>query len=153
MELQYRTAGKEDAELLISLYNRSFYADYLRHGECPAYGRSKERMEFSIGQYPKMIISCDGAPVGVISARDQGGGHIYLGCLCVIPEYQGRGIGTLAMKQLPVLFADWESIELITPADKSENICFYTKKCGFAIHGEEMDGNVRVVRFLKHRRT
>jgi ribosomal protein S18 acetylase RimI-like enzyme len=151
MKLRYRTAGKEDAELLISLYNRSFYADYLRYGECPAYGRSKEDMEASVEQFPKTIISCGETPVGVISALDQGGGRIYLGCLCVIPEYQGRGIGTLAMKRLPEMFPDWKSIELITPADKDENISFYTKKCGFTISGEEMDGNVRVVRFLKLR--
>lgn len=151
MELRYRTAGKEDAELLISLYNRSFYADYLRYGECPAYGRSKEDMEVSIEQYPKTIISCGEIPVGVISTRNDGGGHIYLGCLCVIPEYQGRGIGTLAMKQLTVMFPDWKRIELITPADKDENISFYTKKCGFTVCGEEMDGTVCVVRLLKLR--
>ncbi len=29
---------------------------------------------------------------------------------------------------------------MITPIDKTENVRFYTEKCGFAIHSEEMDG-------------
>ena len=40
---------------------------------------------------------------------------------------------------------------LITPIDKTENVRFYTEKCGFSIHSEEMDGNVRVVRFVLER--
>jgi hypothetical protein len=45
----------------------------------------------------------------------------------------------------------WKTIRLVTPVDKVENIDFYTKKCGFRLDGSELDGNVRVVRFLKER--
>ncbi|MEA4888679.1 MAG: GNAT family N-acetyltransferase [Clostridiaceae bacterium] len=77
-------------------------------------------------------------------------GEYYLGCLCVIPEYQGKGIGTHAVKFILNYYADWEKIMLVTPADKEENLIFY-KKCGFTIDGAEMDGKVSVVRFLLER--
>lgn len=40
---------------------------------------------------------------------------------------------------------------LITPIDKKENVKFYTEKCGFDIVSAEMDGNVKVVRFVLER--
>ena len=45
MELEFREANVSDAEVLIDIYNSAFYSDYLRYGECPAYGRTREMME------------------------------------------------------------------------------------------------------------
>ncbi len=56
MRIEYRVAAIEDAELLIKIYNASFYDDHLRYGSCPGYGKTKEMMEESIGRYPKYII-------------------------------------------------------------------------------------------------
>jgi ribosomal protein S18 acetylase RimI-like enzyme len=151
MSLNYRKAQIEDAELLIRIYNLSFYEDYIRYGECPAYGRSKGDMEASIVKYPKLLIYNDDIPIGVISAADKGQGEYILGCLCVIPEYQGRGIGTQAMRYLQDYYSDWKRITLITPSDKLENVNFYTKKCGFRIDGTEMDGHVEVSHFVLER--
>ena len=146
----YRFSRREDAPLLVQLYNDSFRADYLRYGQCPGYGKTVQQMEESIEQYPKQIILNKGNPVGVLSARELGDDVVYLGCLCVIPEYQGKGIGTLAMEQLERMFPNRKRIELITPADKAENIRFYTQRCGFELVGEEMDGAVRVVKLVKN---
>lgn len=151
MRINYRNANKEDIELLIKLYDLSFYEDYIRYGECPAYGRSRDDMEASLGKYPKLIIYYGNIPVGVISAARRKPGDYDLGCLCVIPEYQGRGIGTQAMRYLQEYYPDWRRITLITPADKLENIDFYTKKCGFRIDGIEMDGHIKVCHFVLER--
>lgn len=151
MNLQYIKAQKKDAELLISIYNASFYADFIKYGECPGYGKSRESMEKSIISSPKMIIYQDDIPVGAISAASKGNGEYYLGCLCVIPEFQGKGIGTQAINFILDYYTDWNKITLITPIDKEENISFYTQKCGFKIAEVEMDGNVKVIRFLKER--
>lgn len=151
MSLKYIEAKKEDAEMLIEIYNASFYEDYIRYGECPAYGRTKERMESSIEKFPKLIIYFHDIPIGVISVQNRGDGDYYLGCLCVIPKYQNKGIGTQAVKYILDYYTDWRRITLITPQDKDENINFYTKKCGFIIDGTEMDGNVKVVHFLLER--
>ncbi len=93
MKIEYRPVVTEDAELLIYIYNASFYSDYLRYGSCPGYGKTKKMMEESIGRYPKYIILCDNEAVGCVSCKKLDKGLYELGCLCVVPEYQGKGIG------------------------------------------------------------
>ncbi|WP_187374123.1 hypothetical protein [Murimonas intestini] len=48
MKLTYRKAIKDDSDLLIDIYNASFYDDYVWYGECPGYGKTKEEMESSL---------------------------------------------------------------------------------------------------------
>ena len=48
MTIEYRQAALKDAELLIKIYNASFYDDYVRYGSCPGYGQTKEKMQESI---------------------------------------------------------------------------------------------------------
>lgn len=148
MKIEFRKAESADANLLTEIYNASFYSDYIKYGECPAYGRTKEAMEQSIVDYPKFLIVYEGSPVGCISCKAQGDGAYEVGCLCVIPEYRGRGIGTAAMEFAKSYYSDRTGFTLITPADKSENIRFYTEKCGFEIRSFEMDGNVKVARLV-----
>ena len=153
MEIYFRNAKPEDAQLLVEIYNASFYRDYLKYGECPGYGKTKEMMAQSIKNIPKWIILCDGKPVGALSVRSTGEGHYEVGCLCIIPEYQGKGIGTKALQYAFSYYDDWERITLVTPAENEENVKFYTQKCGFRIASEEVDGNVRLLRFIKERQT
>ena len=151
MKIEYINAKKQDASLLIDLYNRSFYSDYIKYGECPAYDNTKKEMQKSIEESPKQIIFYDDVPVGVISFQNRGNGEYYLGCLCVIPEYQGKRIGTQAVKHMISSCLDWRKITLITPSDKKENIEFYTEKCGFSIGKTMKDGNVEVIEFFMER--
>ena len=151
MKIEFRKAGTADAELLTGIYNASFYDDYVRYGECPAYGKTKEMMEQSIIDYPKFLILYGGTPVGCISCRETGDGICEIGCLCVVPEYQGKGIGTSAMEFIKEYCHDWKKFTLVTPADKRENVRFYTEKCGFVIQSIETDGNVKVARFVLER--
>ncbi len=151
MEIGFRKADTADAELLTEIYNAAFYGDYLRYGECPAYGRTVETMRRSIIDYPKFLILCGGRPVGCISCKALGEGIYEIGCLCVIPEFQGKGIGTAAVKFAKSYYRDWSVFTLVTPADKTENVRFYTEKCGFAVRSVEMDGNVKVARFVLRR--
>ena len=121
MKIEFRKAGIPDAELLIEIYNASFYSDYLRYGECPAYGRTAEMMKQSIRDVPKFLIVCSGRPVGCISCKAQGKGIYEVGCLCVIPEFQGKGIGTAAMEFVKSYYQDWSRFTLVTPVDKHKN--------------------------------
>lgn len=148
MTIEYRKAVTEDAELLIDIYNAAFYSDYLRYGVCPGYGNTKEMMKESIGRYPKHIILCNNVPVGCVSCRKLEAGVYEIGCLCIIPEFQGKGIGTQAVQFVKTLHEDWEKLTLVTPIDKKENVKFYTEKCGFRIVSAEKDGNVELARFV-----
>ena len=106
MKIEFRKAETKDAELLIDIYNAAFYKDFIRYGECPAYGRTKDMMEQSILEYPKFLILCDNRSVGCISCRESDKGTYEVGCLCVIPEFQGKGIGTSAMQFAKSYYSD-----------------------------------------------
>lgn len=147
MELVYKNADISDAETLIAIYDSAFHDDYIRYGECPAYGRSKEDMEQSVRDLPKVIAYDQGIPVGVISYKAEGSGKYYIGCLGVIKEAQGRGIGTALMRYFMAEHPDWNEITLVTPEDNERNIRFYTERFGFEIVGEEDDGKVKVFWF------
>jgi len=151
MKLTYKKAEMSDAALLADLYNASFYQDYMRYGECPGYGKTKEIMERSIVRDPKFIILRGDRPVGAISVKEEGSGVYEIGCLCVIPEYQGKGIGTESVRFLLSYLDGWKRITLKTPADKEENVRFYTEKCGFSAGPMELDGSVPVIRFYMER--
>ena len=151
MNIEFRKADIADAELLIDIYNTALYSDYLKYGECPAYGKTKEMMEQSIVDIPKHLIIHDGRPVGCISCKQLESGIYEIGCLCVIPEFQGKGIGTAAMEFAKSYNKNWKKFTLVTPVDKSENVKFYTEKCGFDIQSVETDGDVKVFRFVLKR--
>ena len=120
MEIEYREATPKDAGLLIDIYNASFYSDYVRYGTCPGYGNSKEMMEESIMRHPKHIILCDAKPVGCISYTKLGRGEYEVACLCIVPEFQGKGIGTQAIRFLKTFLEDWKQLTLVTPIDKKK---------------------------------
>ena len=151
MIIEYRKAETEDAELLINIYNAAFYSDYKRFGACPGYGKTTEMMEASIREHPKYIILCDRKPVGCISCKMLETSVYEITCLCIVPAYQGKGIGTEAVRFIKSLCADWKKITLVTPLDKQENVRFYTEKCGFHIVSAEADGNVKLARFVTER--
>ena len=148
MILEYRKAVLEDTELLISIYNAAYYDDYLRYGYCPGYGITKEGMEESIRTIPKYIIMCDNMPVGCISSKQIETGVYEIANLCIIPEYQGKGIGTKAIEFIKTQLDDWKMLTLVTPLDKKQNVKFYTEKCGFRIESTERDGDVELARFV-----
>lgn len=76
MNIDYRYAKIEDAEILTELYDAAFYDDYIKYGECPGYRKTVEAMRKSIIDIPKFIILCDNKPVGVVSCKNVGGESI-----------------------------------------------------------------------------
>ena len=151
MTIEYRKAAPEDAGLLIGIYDAAFYDDYMRYGTCPGYGLTEELMEASIIRHPKHIILCDKEPVGCVSYAEQDKGVYEVACLCVVPEYQGKGIGTQAIQFLKTLLGDWKRLTLVTPMDKEQNVRFYTEKCGFQIVSAETVDSVKLARFALER--
>ncbi len=143
----YKYADKSDADVLIEIYNSAFHDDFIRYGECPAYGRSREDMEQSIQDFPKIIAYEQDKAIGVISYKQEAPGKYYIGCLAVIKDMQGCGIGTQLMNHFMSEHPDWNELTLVTPKDNERNIKFYTGRFGFDIVGEEDDGKVTVLWF------
>lgn len=143
----YKYADTSDADVLIEIYNSAFLDDFIRYGECPAYGRSREDMERSIQDFPKIIAYEQDKAIGVISYKQEAPGKYYIGCLAVIKDMQGCGIGTQLMNHFMNEHSDWNELTLVTPKDNERNIKFYTGRFGFDIVGEEDDGKVTVLWF------
>lgn len=123
-ELCFRPAEEKDVPLLTDLYDRAFLEDFQRYGQCPGYGRSQEQMRDSLRRVPKQILLFGGVPVGVLSYERRDDGSVYLGCLCIVPEMQGRGLGTRAFAHMLEECPEVHRFELVTPADKAQNIAF-----------------------------
>lgn len=149
MDIEYRNAKIEDAELLVEIYNLAFEEDYLEYGFCPGYCISIEKMKDSMNHLSKIIIINENIEVGAISIENRGRGNYYLGCLCIVPEHQRKGIGELAIKYIIDYYKDCQEITLTTPKNKEKNIRFYTEKCGFEIYDEEIDNGVELVKLKK----
>ncbi len=95
-------------------------------------------------------IICDDILVGNITARDNQDGSCYLGCVYIIPEYENRGIGQMALHFIESCFPETSVWTLETPADKKRNHSFY-KKAGYQIVKEFIEGTVKLVLFEKRR--
>lgn len=149
MNLTFKKAKVEDCEILIDINNKGYYDDYVRYGVCPGYNIPIEEMKKSIESkdIEKHLICVDNKPIGAVSVKNDGNNKYYLGNLCIIPEYQNKGIGKTAIDFVLEHYKDMKELTLITPADKIQNVNFYTQKCNFAIINEEEDCGVKVLRF------
>ncbi|OPJ63801.1 GNAT family N-acetyltransferase [Clostridium oryzae] len=148
MEIKFERAAAEDAETLIDVRNKSFYEDYIRYGMCPGYNISKEHMIDSISSTIAYKIVCNNQVIGNIGIKDNQDSNYYIGCLCVIPDYQNKGIGQKAINFVENEFPNAVVWILKTPADKERNIYFY-KKMGYKIIDEFVEGSVKLVVFEK----
>jgi len=148
MGIKIERATVEDTNDLIEIQNKAFYSVFKKYGECPGYNRSYESMKSSIENAITFKILVDDIIVGDIIVSDRQNGEYHLGGLCVIPEYENRGLGQKAIAFLDSYILNAKHWSLETRADKERNHYFY-KKCGFKVTGEFMDGNVKVVIFEK----
>jgi GNAT superfamily N-acetyltransferase len=150
LNIQIEKATVEDTNELIRVQNQSFLSDYILYGICPGYGRSYDSMKKSIETcYVFKILDGD-TIIGDIIVREKGNDDYYLGGLCVIPAYENKGIGHIAMKFIFDLFSDVKHWSLETPLLKGRNHYFY-KKHGFEITKEYLVGSVDICLFEKFR--
>lgn len=89
-------------------------------------------MRDSLRRVPKQILLFGGVPVGELSYERRDDGSVYLGCLCIVPEMQGRGLGTRAFAHMLKECPEVHRFELVTPADKAQNIAFISENADAA---------------------
>lgn len=147
MKIEFIEATEADAEKFVEIQNNAFYADYIKYGACPGYGRTTESMAESMKRNSAFKIVADGEIVGKVSAKEDNGA-CHLDCLCVIPEYENRGIGHQAVAFIEKQFPSAKKWSLETPCDKERNHRFY-KQCGYTVVDKMMDGDIEIVVFGK----
>ena len=149
MDIQFERAVLEDTDALITVQNQSFHSDFIKYGVCPGYGRSHDNMAESVSSHFVYKILSGGTIVGDIIVRDNGDGVYHLGCIRVIPDYENKGIGHLAMQFIDTCFPCARHWTLETPSDKLRNHYFY-KKHGYKVTNEYDVEGVLISFFEKH---
>ena len=146
MALEMKQATDYDVDTMINISNEAFYEDYVTYGEYPGYNRTRESMLQTIHETDAYIFYNGKIPVATVTVRERENACYYIGTLCVIPEYQHKGIGRLALQKVREMYPQAKTFTLKTPADKIRNIEFYERQ-GYKIVSENMDGHVKIVNF------
>lgn len=150
MKIEFKRATLEDTESLIQVQNQSFYSDFIQYGVCPGYNHSKSSMENIILNRITYKIVVDDRIVGDIIIRENNNKTYYLGGLCVIPDYENKGIGQRAIMYIESQYPNAVSWSLETPSEKFRNHSFY-EKMGYRKTGERIEGPVTLFLYKKER--
>lgn len=148
MNITFERASTKDIDKIIEIRNKCFYDDFIKYGEFPGYNCSVKGVTEAVNERHVFMIMSDDNAIGNISVGTDNIGNYHLNCLCVIPEYENKGVGQQAMNFIENLFSDAKHWSLQTPADKSRNHYFY-KKFGYQITKEYMHNRVKLVLFEK----
>lgn len=148
LKIGFVRATVDDVDKLIDVQNQSFYDDYVKYGECPGYNHSRKSMTNIVLNRITYKIVYNNQIIGDIIVRDNHDSTYHLGGICVIRDYENKGIGQKAIKFIESQFPNATIWTLETPADKKRNHYFY-KKLGYTIVKEYMDDSVKIVLFEK----
>ncbi|MEA4920034.1 MAG: GNAT family N-acetyltransferase [Clostridiaceae bacterium] len=138
MDIVIERANVNDSKQLIDVQNKSFYEDYEKYGNCPAYNEPEERILELIENNIVYKILADGEIIGDIIIRIRENQNYYLRVIAVIPEYWNQGIGSKAMKYIEENNPEAKKWSLITPHQSFRNHHFY-EKIGYKKVGEIID--------------
>lgn len=150
MKITFREATLLDVETLIALQNQSFLADRERFGFSTGYGHTPEGMAGLLLTSQGYLILEGEVPVGNILCRQVGPEAHHLISLCVLPQYQGRGIGGQALAFLDARYPAARRWTLETPAEQERNLHFYQKH-GYRPTDTYRDGGLAVCKMERRR--
>ena len=142
MKIELKTVENADTGIMIQICNAAFRADYEKFGECPGYGRTAQSFVDSMKNGIVKLICADGRAVGVITAFPNKN-STYIGIFAVIPEYQGKSVGTDAFKLFEKEYPNRE-YNLDMPLENKRCIEFYSR-LGFREKARRVDGKVQLV--------
>ncbi|MGJ3509043.1 GNAT family N-acetyltransferase [Enemella sp. A6] len=77
------------------------------------------------------------------------GEAVELGRLTVVPDLQGRGIGTCLLTESEMVFPDATEVRLFTGEHSVANIRLY-ERCGYVETARTPAGDYSLVHFTKH---
>ena len=144
MELRFEPATLWEVEEMIEVHNLAFARDREEHGFSPGYGHTPQTMAGLILTCQSYFIREKDRTIGALLYRQTGEDALCLESLCVIPSYQGKGVGHQAMQYLEQLHSRTSCWTLTTPAEAKDNQEFYRRQ-GFSVTGEWEDEGRRLV--------
>ena len=99
------------------------------------------------------VLRADGAPVGAVRVAVRPGEKLgRISALCVLPEWQSRGVAQRALREIERLHGDIEAWSLDTILEEAGN-CHLYEKLGYVRVGEaeRIQENMTLVRYEKRR--
>lgn len=125
---QIETAQEEDAEALLQLQRLAYQSEAILYQDwtIPPLTEAMEALRAEFGRQLFLKASCGDSHqlVGSVRARVEGG-TCFIGRLFVHPDAQGRGIGSLLMRELEHRQPQTQRFELFTGHRSSRNLSFY----------------------------
>ncbi len=122
--IEFRRASLADVPALIAVQNAAFAEDFARYGECPSYDEDPANMAQMIAEAFVYLIVAGEEVMGDFILRHRPDGTWYVRTVSVIPDWQGRGVGSAAMRfmERELGAGVWR---LCTPQGTAKNRRFY----------------------------
>ena len=141
VELEFRTATREDVDAVVDLVESAYRGPASRRGWTTEAGllegqRVDRDMLLEVLGRPAtevVVAHLDGVLVGCceLERPDRPGGAVHLGMFAVDPEQQAGGLGRAVLEHGERLAAEWGagSVELSVIEQRSELIAWYERRC------------------------
>jgi len=153
MDIKVERAELEDLELIVQGQKKGFYECYQRYQdhEVSPYNVTIEMMKYIFDKEYLYKILSEGEFVGAIYVHDNPDKyHMKLRGIFIIPEYQDKGIGQIAIEYVESQHNEAVTWVLETPHDLKRNHHVY-EKLGYKRTGEEdyINENLSIVYYKK----
>ncbi len=132
-QFETRQATAEDFHRLLGIRNQVL-REYILQVRGWDEAREEARFRRNFDAETTQVITANGLVVGFLGVREEDD-HLYIAQAYIIPEYQGRGIGTSLIRE--VLAGD-QPVELWVMTSNTGARRLY-ERLGFRVTGEEND--------------
>ena len=136
-DIRLSAASQADYPVLIDVVHKAFEPDKRRFGQGPDFYEDPAALlpllRAEDGCVRKLCLG--EKTVGLIVTFAKTPTARWLGCICLLPEWQGWGYGTRALELLEEAYPNVTQWGLDTPAVNTLNLRFY-QKAGYRIVGE-----------------
>lgn len=133
--IHFLQVTKEDAKSLVEAQQSAFYVDVRICGEGPPGYDSIERQIEIMNSHIYYKILDDDKIVGGFYIYRINAGHYELVRIFIEPSYQGKGIGSMALRYIEESLSDLEVLELEASDFRKDNHMFYLNR-GYTKIGE-----------------
>ena len=148
--LRLLPATPADFDTLRDIGRQAFQEDKLAYGQGPDIYENPEFLRPLLsedGVVHKLM--WEGAPIGLTVTFRRTPASCWLGCLCILPAWQGRGLGGQALCLLEAAYPEVCQWALDTPAANPRNRHFYEKAGYQEIERTVTDEGLELVVFEK----
>ncbi|MEN6438382.1 MAG: GNAT family N-acetyltransferase [Syntrophobacter sp.] len=143
----------EDAKEILDLQKLAYQSEAAIYDDfaIPPLTQTLDQIRKDFDRWFFLKVYFDGKIIGSVRAVMKEG-TCHIGRLIVHPDFQGRGVGTLLMKEIETRFGRAERFELFTGSRSERNLRFY-RELGYCPFASEAATDRLTLIFLEKRLT